>query len=265
LNSGGGSYEDMGKRGFRRFSSFFSAVMLAGVFGVAALLAIRNGSQSLGWALASLASLLGIYVVIRFLDGLTALWTRLFHRPMPIFIDPHGVTQTASDGKRIELAWEDIRVVRHKRSSHIIRGKDRNQRIEISTLLFGHQDLSAFIKFAFLLRQEVGASWTGFLGEVRARLAGPGFYFHYDGDRKNTVHITQESISHTSPEGDFESMSWELMKESVFETKKNMLVFRHTGSRQQVSLPCGTDSDQIIEHFIRWALHTEPSFSDKSR
>lgn len=227
---------------------------------------LGNGSDSTGaavatWVLVGLALVLTALVVIRLGGRALSLFGYLIHRPTAVLFDANGVHQTGSKGNTIDLDWEDIRLIQHRRAVHVVRGSDKSQQIKISARLEGHETMSAFLEFAFLLRQEIGAEWRGLLTEVRERLDGPGFHFHYDSERADAVYINRYGIKHSSADGNESEMSWDLMRDSIFEPHRGTLKFRHTGSKTSISIPRGTDSDEVIEEFIRWALHTEPSFS----
>ncbi len=213
------------------------------------------------WILVGVALVLTALAALRVGARVLSLFGRLLHRSEAVLVDASGVHQTGSRGDTVDLNWEDIRLIQDRRSVHLVRGSARNQRIEISVQLENHETISAFLKFAFLLRQEIGTEWRGLIPEVTERLNGPGFHFHYDGERTDTVYINSQGIKHSSAHGIESEMPWDLMRDSIFESHRDGLKFRHTGSRTSIVIPRGTDSDEIIEEFIRWALHTEPSFS----
>lgn len=246
---------------------FLILIFLSSLFWTMALLmsgglqGMRDGTVA-GWVMAGLALLLTLLVILRLVARIAAFSSGLFRQTTPVLVDIDGVHQTGARGQEVDLKWEDIRLIQHRRSAHLVRGRDRKQTIEISTRLQDHETVSAFLKFAFLLRQETGSEWRGLLTEVRSRLEGPGFHFHYNGDRTDTVYITAFGIRHSSIDGIESEMTWDLMRESIVDKQKDRLRFRHTGSRTSISIPRGTDSDKVIEEFIRWALHTAPGFSD---
>ncbi len=241
-------------------------IFLSGLFWTLALLmsgglhGMRDGSITV-WVMAGLAVFLTLLVILRLVVRIAALASGLFRQTTPVLVDVNGVHQTTARGQEVDLKWEDIRLIQHRRSAHLVRGRDKKQTIEISTRLQNHETASAFLKFSFLLRQETGSEWRGLLTEVRSRLEGPGFHFHYDGDRTDTVYINSFGIRHSSIDGIESEMTWDLMRESKLDKQKDRLRFRHTGSRTSISIPRGTDSDKVIEEFIRWALHTAPGFS----
>ena len=261
LADGGGAFDNLAKPNLGGFYSGFLSLLFGTLAGVAGGIALQSGKEPLGWGLALSATFFVFFTLSKIRGGLRALWDRRFHPPTSVALAGDGLAQASKDSDLTELKWEDIRVVQHKRNAHMVRGRDKRDQIEISKRLQDHQELSAFIKFAFLLRQEASGDWVSILDEVRARLSGSGFYFHYDSTRKHMVHINAKGISHLSPKGGEEQMDWDLMKESIFDQSKSMLRFKHPGTQTVLTIPRGTDGDQVIEHFIRWALHTDPSFS----
>lgn len=245
---------------------FLILIFLSGLFWTMALLMSGNshdprGASVTGWVMAGLALLLTLLVILRLVARIAAFSSGLFRQTTPVLVDIDGVHQTSARGQEVDLKWEDIRLIQHRRAAHLVRGRDKKQTIEISTRLQNHETVSAFLKFSFLLRQETGSEWRGLLTEVRSRLEGPGFHFHYDGDRTDTVYINAFGIRHSSVDGIESEMTWDLMRESKLDKQKDRLRFSHTGSRTSISIPRGTDSDKVIEEFIRWALHTAPGFS----
>lgn len=261
LADGGAEFDSLAKPDLGGFYSGFLSALFGALAGVSGYIALQSGNEPLGWGLVLSAAFFALFILSKIRRGIGGLWDRRFHRPTPVVLAGDGLAQASHDGTLIELKWEDIRVVQHRRSAHMVRGRDKKDQVEISKRLQDHQELSAFIKFAFLLRQEASGDWVGFLDEVRSRLSGSGFHFHYDSKRKHMVHIDAKGISHLSPKGGDEQMDWDLMKESIFDQSKSMLRFKHPGTQTILTIPRGTDGDQVIEHFIRWALHTDPSFS----
>lgn len=255
---------------YSRTLGFVILILLGALFWMMVVLMLGNAGDDIGtwiaaWVLAGVALLVTVLVALRLGARALSLFGRLIHRPTAVLVDESGVRQTGSRGDTVDLKWEDIRLIQDRRSVHLVRGSDKGQQIEISARLEDHETLSAFLKFAFLLRQEIGADWRGLLTEVKERLDGPGFHFHYDSDRTDTVHINSQGIKHSSAPGVENEMPWDLMRDSILELHRGKLKFRHTGSKTSISIPRGTDSDEVIEEFIRWALHTEPSFSSTVR
>lgn len=255
--------------GYARTLNLFVLVVFTALLWTLAFLMLGNfgsgGSAALAyWTTTGFAAALTLLVAFRFGQRITVRLRRVFHPPAPVHIDVDGVHQSISHEAGVDLKWEDIRLVQHKGAAHLIRGADKGQKIEISTQLEGHETASSFLKFAFLLRQEIGDNWRGLLTEVEARLEGPGFHFHYDRDRTNTVFINNLGIRHSSADGVESHMSWDLMRDSTMEAQKDQLRFRHTGTRTSIVIPRGTDSDDVVEELIRWALHTAPDFSHTS-
>lgn len=247
----------------------FILILLSALVWLISLLMQGNQAETSGssfalWMMAGLALLLTAIVALVLGARIMAFSVRLFHPPATVIVDADGVHQTGSTGKETDLTWEDIRLIQHRRTAHLVRGRDKRDQIEISALLKGHKTASAFLKFAFLLRQEIGIEWRGLLTEVRSRLEGPGFHFHYDGDRTDTVYVNSYGIKHSSIDGIESEMPWDLMRESILDVQKDKLKFRHTGSKTSITIPRGTDSDEVVDEFIRWALHTEPSFSSNT-
>lgn len=191
------------------------------------------------WATTGIALSLTVLTAWRMAQRVITGIQRRFHKPLAVRVDLEGVRQSGSDKADIALKWEDIRLIQHKGAAHLIRGTDKGQKIEISTRLEGHESASSFLKFAFLLRQEIGDGWRGLLTEVKARLEGPGFHFHYDRDRTNTVFINSRGIRHSSAGGVESEMSWELMRGSVMDVQRDQLRFRHTGTKTAITIPRG--------------------------
>lgn len=255
--------------GYAKTLKFFFLIVSTALVWILALLMLGNWESGIGattakWALTGIALSLTLLAVLRIGQRALSGLRHRFHRPLAVRIDLEGVHQSGAEEPGAYLKWEDIRLVQHKSASHMIRGTDKAKKIEISTRLEGHRAASSFLKFVFVLRQEVGDDWRGLLTEVRARLEGPGFHFHYDRDRTNTVFINSKGIRHTSADGVESEMTWGLLRESVMDEQKNHLRFRHTGTKTSIALPRGTDSDDIIEELIRWGLHTAPDFSHTS-
>lgn len=263
-------FETLEKADFVKTLKLFILVVLTPLMWFLALLILSNSGSGAGatlalWGVTGVAMTLSVLVVVRLVQRIASGIRQMFHTPLGVRIDGDGVHQSGAADQDVDLKWEDIRIIQHKGLSHTIRGADKSQRIEISTRLEGHAAVSSFLKFAFLLRQEAGEDWNGLLHEVQARLAGTGFHFHYDSDRTNTVFIDNQGIKHSSGDGVEAEMSWQEMRQSSLERQKDHLHFRHKGSKSSLAIPRGTDSDDIIEELIRWALHTAPDFSSSLR
>lgn len=263
-------FETLAKAGYAKTLKLFVLVVLTSLMWFLALLILSNSGSGVGatvalWSLTGVAMTLSVLVAVRLVQRITSGIRQMFHTPLGVRVDVDGVHQSGAADRDVDLKWEDIRLIQHRGLTHTIRGADKNQRIEISTRLEGHAAVSSFLKFAFLLRQEAGDEWNGLLGEVQARLAGTGFHFHYDSDRTNTVFIDNQGIKHSSADGVEAEMSWKEMRQSSLERQKDQLRFRHKGSKSSLAIPRGTDSDDIIEELIRWALHAAPDFSSSRR
>lgn len=269
LARGSAVFSTLRTEGYAKTLRLFVLIVLSVLVWTLALLMVRNSGSGAGetigvWAVIGFALTLTLLTALRVGQRLTWLAQRLFHRPVAFHIDLDGIHQSGPQKAAVDLTWADIRLIQHKGASHLIRGVDKRQKVEISTQLEGHETASSFLKFVFLLRQEIGDNWRGLLTEVEARLEGPGFHFHYDRDRTNTVFINSQGIRHSSADGIESDMPWDLLRESVVDVQKDQLRFRHKGSRTSIAIPRGTDSDDVIEELIRWALHVAPDFSHTS-
>jgi hypothetical protein len=261
MESGAASFESLERGNLGGAARTFTLLVLAVLLAFMGLLARENTSQLMATGLFAVSGLLGLYTVSKILGGLNRLWINQFRRPAPVLLFNGGVEQKSAEGGTNHLEWQDIRVIQHRRRAHLIRGKDKDSQVEISLRLRDHDDLAAFIEFAFLLRQEAGKEWEGLLYEVRDRLDDKGFHFHFDRNRAHAIHIDRQGITHTASDGTVEQMDWALMKESIFDRGRTVLRFRHPGTKTSLSIPLGGNADQIIDQFIRWALHSDPSFS----
>lgn len=262
LEDGETAFADLVRPDYGSMVSMLTGAMMAGLTLLAATLAANNAEDPIiGQGLFVAGGLFVAYTLVRVGRGLRSLWDRRFHKPTPVRLESTGLAQVDDSGTLSTLSWEDIRVVQHRRLAHLVRGRDKKQQIEISKRLSDHEGLSAFIKFAFLLRQEASGEWQGLLAETRTRLQGPGFHFHCDGKRTRAIHIDAKGLAFVDGSGGEQRMDWDLLKESIFEPTKSMLRFKHPGSQTVLCLPRGTEADLLIDQFIRWGLHTEPSFA----
>lgn len=237
------------------FTLFIIAAAFAQIF-------YTEGDQMLTSVLGGLAAALGVFFIAELTNSIFGGKRKTGKKkgPLPVVISNEGVWQLFPEGENVIIPWDDIRLVKHQGNAHTVRGTDKKLQVEISTSLAWHEEATAIIKFLFVLRQEMGGDWDGAIPALQKRLSEKGLTLYFERTRKSYVVISTEGITHHPVKGDAVSLTWDDLDNSIFESRRQVMRFKHIKSRTTMDIPNELESELLFDQLLRWGLHSDPVF-----
>ncbi len=179
--------------------------------------------------------------------------------PNPIILSDSGVEEKISDEKSSFIPWADIRVIKKRSHGSVVQGRARGQSLSIDNRLKAHDEAVAIIEFVFVLSRQMG-DWPGVTSAIRQRLQTDPIRFFYNSKREHAVLIDSFGLAHEDADGALNEISWGQIKKSVMDDTRSHLEFRHVSSRTTLTVPKGFQDPVLFDQFMRWAMHSEPTF-----